>query len=303
VKTFYKGVAGAAVVMFALAGCGGGDDDDDVSGGAAARCDTYSVATLDDDSHRTAFYAIDKGHVKSSVIGRLRVDYLQIPALIQATGAGQYDVVQTSLPGLVQAREQGRQDLRVVGIVLAHTGGGMKTYVRSDSNIRSGRDLKGKTVGVFSFGSTATLQSQLVYAKKYGLDSKLEGGDVKWVELDPPTLLNALDKGDVDAAVLFHQVGWQAAKSGKYRVVVRNDVEFREISGAWPIGSALTIEPDQLKKKPACVREFQRMMRESGDMPYPRESGAAGFRERREQIVDLFGASDAVAEIAEDSHV
>lgn len=255
---YRKGAMGAAAVLLAVAACGTGGQQ---AGGVT--CDNFTLAALDDDSHRTAYYAIDRGHVTSDVIGKLDVEYMQIPALIQATGSGQYDVVATSLPGLVHAREKGKVDLRIVGLIQAQTGGGTKTYVRADSTIQNGRDLKGKTVGVTGFGSSVTMTAQLVYAQKYGLDSKEEGGDVNYVELDPQTLLNALEKGDVDAAVLFHQAGWRASKDSKFRVAAAVDQDFRELSDAWLVGAALVAEADVLAEKAACVTEFQRMIRES----------------------------------------
>ncbi|MFG3438734.1 ABC transporter substrate-binding protein [Nonomuraea sp. NPDC047897] len=257
---YRKGAIGATAVLLAIAACGTGGQQ---GSGSGATCDNFTLAALDDDSHRTAYYAIDRGHVTSDVIGKLDVEYMQIPALIQATGSGQYDVVATSLPGLVQAREKGKVDLRIVGLIQAQTGGGTKTYVRADSPIKTGKDLKGKTVGVTGFGSSVTMTAQLVYTEKYGLNSKQEGGDVNYVELDPQTLLNALEKGDVDAAVLFHQAGWRASKDGKFRVAAAVDQDFRELGDAWLVGAALVTEADVLAEKAACVTEFQRMIRES----------------------------------------
>ncbi|MEU8804355.1 ABC transporter substrate-binding protein [Spirillospora sp. NPDC048819] len=231
--------------------------------GDAARCDTFTLGALDDDSHRTAYYAIEKGHVKSDVIGDLKVDYLQIPALIQATASGQYDVVGTSLPGVVNAREKGGIDLRIVGLIQVQTGGGTKTFVRNGSDIRSGRDLKGKTVGVSGFGSSVMMMTQMVYAKKYGLDAKAEGGDIKYVELDPQTMYSALNKGDIDAAVMFHQAGWRASNDPGLRIAADIDNDFREISGAWLVGAAYVVTGDLAEEKSKCVAEFQRMIGES----------------------------------------
>jgi ABC-type nitrate/sulfonate/bicarbonate transport system substrate-binding protein len=231
--------------------------------GSSSSCDDFTFAALDDDSHRAAYYGLETGEVASDLLGDLKIDYLQIPALIQATGAGIYDVLPTSLPALIRAREEGGIDLRVAGMIQAQLGGGIKTYVPADSPLESGSDLAGHTVGVVSFGSSVMPVSQYVYAEKYGLDSSLEGGEIDFVELDPSTLLAALKKGDVDAAILFHQAGWAASQDESLRVLVADDVEYNELTGAWPVGGLYVVEPDTAENKAKCVAEFQRVVSES----------------------------------------
>lgn len=226
----------------------------------AAVCDTYRVAVLDDDSHRSAMYAIQKGVVKSSIIGSIKVDYLQIPGLIQATSTGQYQVVETSLPGVVNARVRGGLDLRVAYIALAHTGGGIKTYVRASSSIRTVKDLVGKTVGVPSLGSTAVVEARIVYKSKYGVNAAPRGGDIRFVELDPPTLLNAVRSGQVDAALLWHYAGWLAQNDKNLRILNPVDRDYKEVTGSWPVGSAFVVRGSEVNEHRECVREFQRMM-------------------------------------------
>jgi len=116
------GLVAAGVFGCLVSGCSGGSDAGSEGGAAGAECEAISLATLDDASHRAAMYAIETGKVESEVVADVRVDYLQIPALVQATGSGQYDVLSTSLSGLILAREASGQDLRIVGFGGAHTG-------------------------------------------------------------------------------------------------------------------------------------------------------------------------------------
>lgn len=243
-----------------LSACTGED------GGAAegGGCEVMSVATLDDPTQRAAMYGMEKGEVTSDTLPGVDVEYLQIPAMLQATGSGQFDVLSTSLPGLVLAREASGLDLRVLGFQTAHTGGGMSIYTRKGSGIESAEDLEGRTLGTYSFGSTSTLQTQLVLADKYGLDFPLEGGDIDWVELDPPTLLNALQQGDVDAALLFFEAGWKAEQDPELTKVAQIDEDFREVSGgAWPVVSALMADQELIQAQPDCISEFQNMLDKS----------------------------------------
>lgn len=256
------GVVGA---LFALAGC--------TSPPAAAPsegangdlvCEPMSLAGLDDDSHRAAFWALENDLVTSDAIPSITVSYLQIPALIQATGASEYDVIMTSLPGVVLANERGGLDLRIAALSLAHSGGGLSLYGKKDSGIETAADLAGKTVATPSFGSTGTQEAQMVLAEKYGLDFALEGGDITWVELDPPTILNALEKGDIDAGLLWHQAGWLADRNPEMKKIAQLDVEFKEIAnGAWPIGAAFVVQGEYVDANLECVNEFQDMLEES----------------------------------------
>ena len=253
------GVAAAAVAAFADRGRAAAGD----AGAAEQRtivCANYRIAAVDDDSHRAALYAIQKRAVKSKIIGSVRVDYLSIPGLIQATGSDQYDAVETSLPGVVNARVRGRLDLRVLYIALAHTGGGIKTYVRRESNIRTVRDLVGKTVGVPSLGSTAIVEARIVYKERYGVDSAVRGGDIRFVELDPQTLLNAVKQGQVDAALLWHYAGWLASRDRALRILNHVDRDYKAETGQWPVGAAFVVTGKHLAEKGACDREFQRML-------------------------------------------
>jgi ABC-type nitrate/sulfonate/bicarbonate transport system substrate-binding protein len=227
-------------------------------------CPSYSVLTGDDDNQRSAFYALEEGIVTSDIIGELDIEYTTIPGLIAAVGTGQYDATLSSTPGVVLARAGG-VDLRVLGVQLSHTGGGFKMFVREDSDLQSGADLAGRTLGVTAFGSTATIADRIILSQEFGLDSELEGGDVNWVELDPPTLMTALLRGDVDAATLFHNFGWEALENPDLRILVESDTFFREITGDFIAGAAFVVEADQLDEPGGreCAVEFRRMLLES----------------------------------------
>lgn len=261
------GFVGALAVLTACAGPAAETPDETNTGApseAAVQCEPATLAGLDDDSHRTAFYALENDLVKSEMIPSVEVEYLQIPALIAASGTGQFNYTMTSLNGLILAREAGGLDLRAVAYSLAHSGAGLALYAKADSGIESAADLAGLRVATPSFGSTATLEAQLVLAEKYGIDAALEGGDITWVELDPPTQLNALKQGDIDVALMWHQGGWNASNDPELEKVAAIDAEYAEIAnGAWPIGAAFAATGEFVDANLECVNEFQRMLAES----------------------------------------
>jgi ABC-type nitrate/sulfonate/bicarbonate transport system substrate-binding protein len=272
-----RGIATIAMLALALAACPADEepvadpdetdevvDDDETDDEEVAEevCATYTVAVLDDDSHRMAMYALENELIETEAIGTLEVNYLEIPALIGATGTDQFNVVQTSLPGVVLSREAAGLDVWILAVSLAHTGGGIKAFTLADSGIDEPEDLAGQTVGISSFGSTAAHQAQIVMGE-LGLNADFEGGDMDWVELDPPTLLRALNEGQIDAAVMWHTPGWMALNDEDIQVVVDVDNIYEDMTGAWPVGSAMTSTGEDLDANPECASEFQSVLEES----------------------------------------
>lgn len=279
-----RSVASILSLVLVLAACGGdegneepeetppagetddaGADDNGAEEEPAAAdldCGTYSLVVLDDDSHRMLTAGLVDGTVTSEAIPEVEVDYVQIPALVAATGTDQYTVTQTSLPGVVFASAAGAE-VKIIATALAHTGGGMKVFTPADSGIDSAEDLPGLTVGISSFGSTAAIQTQIALAEAHGIDAAFEGGDLDWVELDPPTLLNAVKTGQVDAAVMWHTAGWMALNDDELQVAVDVDNDYEGVTGEWPVGSAMVVTAETAESEPECVSEFQRMLEES----------------------------------------
>lgn len=260
-KRYRLSVLPVALVLAAasLAACSGGSN-----AGQATDCSTMTLATVDDDAQRAGLWAIENHKVTSDRIRDLKVSYLQIPALIGATGTNQFDVVQTSVNGVPRAIASGL-DLKIVMLSNAQTGGGQRTWVRAGSPITSVSDLKGKTVGLLSLGSTGYLFAAKTFQDKYHVNPAQVGGDVKWVELDPPTLLNALRKGDVDAAVMALAPDWQASQDPGLRLVGDMPAEYRQLTGQWPLGAAFVMRTPAVNAAPDCVTAFQQLITQSAD--------------------------------------
>lgn len=285
----FKGLLGVfgLIGVTALAGCSAGAPPT-ASPGAGVECAQASIAVLDDDAQRTALYAIEQGIVTSDLIPSVKVSFLQIPALIQASGSGQFNYVQSSLNGLVLARENGGADLRIVAFVNANTGGGLAMFTRKGSDIESPADLEGKTLATPGFGSAGTVMGQIVLDEKYGIDANLEGGSITWVELDPATMLNALKAGDIDAMMVAQQGAWIASNDPDLTTLTQVDQDFYEIADeAWPIGAVVVADGEFVDANLDCVNEFQRMLRESVD--YATENHS----EYEQEIADVSGVPAA----------
>lgn len=235
-----------------------------LAGGAAAK-EKITFAYLLDPSHDAVVYALKNGKVKSDLID-VEVRSLAIPALIQATSARQYDVVQTAVISIPRAEKQGLK-LAILSTALRYhqSGEGADIWVKTDSPIKSVEDLKGKTVGVYGISSTGITLIRLALWKKYGVNVSLQGGDMRFVEMPAPALPAALSTGRIDAATLIHSQAFAASKSGEFRSVAHTAKDMYETFGLRMVSAVNVGYPDKLEARPAAYREFNRLLKASLD--------------------------------------
>jgi NitT/TauT family transport system substrate-binding protein len=235
-----------------------------LAGGATAK-EKITFAYLLDPSHDAVVYALKNGKVKSDLID-VEVRSLAIPALIQATSARQYDVVQTAVISIPRAEKQGLK-LAILSTALRYhvSGEGADIWVKADSPIKSVEDLKGKTVGVYGISSTGITLIRLALWKKYGVNVALQGGDMRFVEMPAPSLPAALSTGRIDAATLIHSQAFAAAKSGEFRSVAQTAKDMHETFGLRMVSAVNVGYPDKIEARPAAYREFNRVLKASLD--------------------------------------
>ena len=123
-----------------------------------------TYAYLLDPAYDAVTWAMSNGKVASDLI-TVEARGLAIPQLIQATSAKQYDVIMTAVIAIPPAAARGLE-LKVLSTALqqspAGEGGGV--WVKSDSPIRSPKELKGKTLGSYALRSTGYTQVRFALA-------------------------------------------------------------------------------------------------------------------------------------------
>jgi NitT/TauT family transport system substrate-binding protein len=152
-------------------------------------------------------------------------------------------------------------------MVIVGTGGivrgGRFIFVKKGSPISSARELKGKTVGVMAIASTAVAHVRIVLSRKYGLNTGLKGGDIKWAQIPLPMLPTVLDRGDIDAAFLFHTPSFKAMKAQQFSIIGDVVKEYNELFGLNPLVSLFVSYADKVKRNPERFREALRLIRAS----------------------------------------
>jgi NitT/TauT family transport system substrate-binding protein len=232
-------------------------------GAAAQAAATVTFAYLADPSHEAVLWALRNGKVSSPSV-RVDATPLDISALIQATAARTYDVVQTAAVAIPRARERGL-DLKIVGTGLRYhaSGEGAGIWVKRGSPIASANDLKGKKLGVYSIGSAGITLIRIALQDVYGLNMSARGGDLELVEMPAPALPAALATGRIDAATLIHTQAFQAQRSGDFVGVIQTAGDMTRRFGTRMVSAVLAGYGDKLSAEPARYQELLRVLRAS----------------------------------------
>lgn len=235
-----------------------------VSAPAAAQ-DKMTYGTLADPAFAAATWAIIHGKVKSDKL-TIDVKPVSIPAMIQALSTKQYDAVAAAVPTIPVAISRGIPVVILsTALRLRSEGVSGDLWVKADSPIKTAADLKGKTIGVYGVQSTGIMLARYVLTKKYGLNTALEGGDVKLAELPPPTIPGAVLAGRIDAGAFLHYQAYTATLGKDLRNIGAGQSDMNEVLGV-PAVTAVTVSyADRLAAKPEMYKEFNRQLKASYD--------------------------------------
>jgi NitT/TauT family transport system substrate-binding protein len=224
---------------------------------------TMTLGYLADPSHEAIMWGLRNGKVKSDKV-KVEATPLDISALIQATAARTYDVIQTAAMAVPRAREKGL-DLRIVGTGLRYhkSGEGAGIWVNKGSPIKSVADLKGKKMGVYSIGSAGLTLIRIALADVHGLNVAVKGGDIELVEMPAAALPAALASGRVDAATLIHAQAFKASQTGEFVPVTQTAGDLYKRTGVRMVSAVLAGYGDKLDAAPESYKEFLRVLHAS----------------------------------------
>jgi NitT/TauT family transport system substrate-binding protein len=230
---------------------------------ASAFAQTKPVVTFaftNEITYEPYIYAIKAGKVTSNAV-EVRLLPTAIPALLQATGTKQFDLLETSPLLLANALSRGL-DARIAGTA-GIVRGGRYVIVKKDSPIKSAADLKGKSLGATALASTLVAHLRAVFRRQNGFDVGLENGDIKWVELPLATLPGAVLRNQIDSAFVIHIPSLKAINSGEFRVIVDVTKSYHQLFGVDPLTSVLATYDSKIKEKGDALRAAVELLRSS----------------------------------------
>jgi NitT/TauT family transport system substrate-binding protein len=231
---------------------------------APARAQTVvKFGYLADPSHEAVMWALRHGKIPSDKV-KIEGTPLNISALIQATAARTYDVIQTAAMAIPRARERGL-DLRIMAAGLRyHTSGeGAGIWVKKGSPLKTAADLKGKKLGVFSLGSAGITLIRIALADVHHLNVAVRGGDLEFVEMPAPALPAALASGRIDAATLIHAQAYKASQTGEFVPIIQTAGDLTKKFGVRMVSAVLAGYGDKLDAHPDVYKEFMRVLHAS----------------------------------------
>lgn len=176
-----------AMVMF-ISGCGKEEN-------------TLNVAYFDNITHGQALIMKSQNMLGNTLGNDMKVNWFSFEAgnsLVEALFSKDIDIGYIGPVPAVIANIKSKGDFVIIS---GAAKGGTVLLAKKGMNIRSVRDLKGKNVSVPSIGNTQHLLL-LQLLKENGLSAKSEGGDVNIIEANNADVVNLMNSGDVDAAIV-----------------------------------------------------------------------------------------------------
>jgi len=206
----------ATLVLFALvlAACG----DDDGGGGGEGKAATVRVSDTAGVPAAFLQYGVEKGFFKKRKLTVTVKPSQGGATVVPAVVSGSVDIGGSNLVSVLLAQSKGIP-LKIVAPGTFVQAGPRRDFsaivVAKDSDIRSPRDLEGKTLAVNTLKNVAEVTAKASLAKR-GVDVS----KVKLTEVDFPDMNAAVEQGRVDAAFVIEPFVTQGLKEGN-RIVDR----------------------------------------------------------------------------------
>ncbi len=156
------------------------------------------IGTSPIDGGLEVYYGLAQGFFDKYGLDVTVTDMKNAAVILAAVESGDLDVGFTDVIALVNAVDHGLPFQAIAPAVLTVTGSPVEALVvLKDAPIHSGKDLNGKAVGVFGLKDVTHITAE-AFIDNSGGDSS----SVKYVEIPPPLMLEALQQKRVDASAI-----------------------------------------------------------------------------------------------------
>ncbi len=240
------------MILLTAAGCGAKDGE--TSGKTEVR-----IAYFPNITHTQALVMKNQGTLEEKWKDTCNVTWTSFnagPAEIEAIFAGEIDLGYIGPVPAVNANVKSNGEVKIISNA---TNAGAVLLVRKDSGIASVKDLAGKKVAVPQLGNTQHL-CLLSLLSENGLKTVDQGGDVTINASSNADILNLIDNGSVEAAVVPEPWGTTIEKNGNAEILLDYDELF--LNGEYP--SAVVIaNGDFMEEHPEYVKEFLELHKEA----------------------------------------
>lgn len=237
-------------MLFSLSACGnsGKDSGKDGKGGET----DVRIAYFPNITHTQALVMKNQGKLEERWKDTCNVSWTSFnagPAEMEAIFAGEIDLGYIGPVPALSANVKSNGDVKIISNT---TNAGAVLLIRKDSGIKSVKDLAGKKVAVPQLGNTQHL-CLLNLLSENGLKTTDQGGDVTINASSNADILNLMDNGSVDAALVPEPWGTTIENNGSSEVLLDYNEVF--LGGEYPT-AVVVASQDFIDEHPDIVADF-----------------------------------------------
>ncbi|MCD7825715.1 MAG: aliphatic sulfonate ABC transporter substrate-binding protein [Clostridiaceae bacterium] len=247
-KTMKKLAAGLLMttMLMSLTACGASESSEE-----GAKTDVR-IAYFPNITHTQALVMKNQGTLEEKWKDTCNVTWTSFnagPEETEAIFAGEIDLGYIGPVPAISANVKSEGEVKIISNT---TNAGAVLLKRKDSGIESVKDLAGKKVAVPQLGNTQHL-CLLNLLSENGLKTIDAGGDVTVSASSNADILNLMDNGSVDAALVPEPWGTTIENNGSAEILLEYDEVFLE--GNYPTAVVVASE-DFINEHPDLVQEF-----------------------------------------------
>lgn len=234
----------AAVMVMSLTACGGTDKKD-------AKVDVR-IAYFPNITHTQALVMKNQGNLEKKWENTCNVKWTSFnagPEEMEAIFAGEIDLGYIGPVPALSANVKSNGDVKIISNA---SNAGAVLLKRKDAGIQTVKDLAGKKVAVPQLGNTQHL-CLLNILEENDLKTVDEGGTVTVTASSNADIVNLLDNGSVDAALVPEPWGTTIENNGSAEVLLDFDEVF--LGGNYPVAVVIA-SSDFIEEHPDLVKDF-----------------------------------------------
>lgn len=227
-------------VSAVLAGCGKSSGDEELT-----------IGYFNNVTHAQALYMKATGSMEEVLPDGMKVNWTAFnagPAEVEALFAGDIDIGYIGPVPAVTANVKSKSDVKILSGV---SKAGAVLVKSPEAEIQSAADLDGKTVAIPQIGNTQHL-CLLKLLEDNGLSPADKGGTVNVTAVENADVMNMMDQGNIDAALVPEPWGTTLEKNGA-QIVLDYDEVYK--GGDYPV-AVVVVRSEFMEENPEAVEAF-----------------------------------------------